>query len=115
LFIFIFRELRNIYKLFFVIISMVEKDVTKKWLVLLIVLVALSLVVDLLSLNVLYSIGKESSDPGAGELFSEYRDCFDGCMEGSQYDCVDTCEYGSNKECNQCEQDVRDGCRSSCH
>jgi len=93
--------------------SMVEKDVTKKWLMLLIVLVALSLVVDLLSLNVLYGIGKESSSSGS-LASSPYRDCFDSCMDGAQYDCVDTCEYGSNKECNECEQDVRDGCRSSC-
>ncbi len=49
---------------------MAEKRSEKKWLVLLVILVALSLVVDLLSLNVLYSIAQESGL--GGSLFSTF-------------------------------------------
>jgi len=75
---------------------MVKEDVTKKWLVLLIVLVALSLVVDLLSLNVLYSIG----DGGnlEGELAESPYD--DSCVFDCIWDCIDQ-TYLSYGQCKQ--------------
>jgi len=94
---------------------MAEKESAKKWLALLVVLVALSLVIDLLSLNVLYGINNAASS-GSGELaaVSPYRSCYDGCMDGAQYDCVYDCAYGTSSECYCCEWRVEESCRTSC-
>ena len=70
---------------------MAEKEGAKKWLVLLVILFALSLVVDLLSLNVLYTISS-SGDLG-GELglmavsssSSSWKD--DACVAFCSDDC----------------------------
>ena len=61
------RAKLKIYKYDFLKIIMAEKRNEKKLLVLLVVIVALSLVVDLLSLNVLYSIAG-AMQRGEGEL-----------------------------------------------
>ena len=107
-------ESRNIYKPLSIMFSMAEKESAKKWLALLVVLVALSLVIDLLSLNVLYGINNTASS-GSGELAaSPYRSCFDGCMDGAQYDCVYDCTYGTSSECYCCEWNVEESCRTGC-
>lgn len=66
---------------------MFEKESAKKWLVLLVILVALSLVVDLLSLNVIYDAAESSDGDLKGDLASlkgdECRsDCYNECEEG---------------------------------
>jgi hypothetical protein len=96
---------------------MVEKEITKKWLVLLIVLVVLSLVMDLLSLNVLYDINNRTELKG--ELATkppkdDIKACIEGCMEGAQHDCVDICSQGTNTECSCCELIVEETCRTNC-
>ena len=97
------------------------KDITKKWLVLLIVLVALSLVVDLLALNVVYSSDKEESNL-EGSLDSlrwtwgdpdhrcyrilTVRDSTDDCSVNCMYNYA-ACEYNkcrdmySYEDCSQ--------------
>ena len=94
---------------------MVKKENTKKWLVLLVVLVAISLVVDLLSLNVLYGI----SEAGGleGELRTEayytysykddpyFEDCYDDCVEDS---CSDYCGDYEDPYYTECLGDCKD-------
>jgi len=77
---------------------MVKEDVTKKWLVLLIVLVALSLVVDLLSLNVLYGFsGKNDLE---GELAVTP---YDACV----LECAGDCMELTDRSWGQCKQDCK--------
>ena len=70
---------------------MVGKESEKKWLVLLVILVALSLVVDLLSLNVLYGL-RDSSSALSGDLFTKpseescYSTCYSLCLEWKVYE-----------------------------
>ena len=100
---------------------MVKDKSEKKWLVLLVVLIATVLVVELLSLNVLYSIaknndlegrlhdiwtnptGRDTSSPGvasehasSSSVWSSYDPC-DWCYDEGSGDaidlCLDWCEY----------------------
>ena len=78
---------------------MAEKDVTKKLLVLLVILVALSLVVDLVSLNVLYGISNKTGLKGslASESYTRFYDYASGCdavfYPDHESSCLDDCLY----------------------
>lgn len=79
-----------------------KKDVNKKWMALLIVIVVLSLVVNLLSLNVLYGIAEGYSSSGLeGGLPLIYT------RQHSSYNCytgVDIIDVGSRSDCQiSCE------------
>lgn len=64
---------------------MAKEGVTKKLLVLLVIIVALSLVIDLLSLNILYKISKSESGL-EGELAQVSRsNCESGCYRNNNY------------------------------
>ena len=84
---------------------MAEKKSEKKLLALLVILVALSLVVDLLSLNVLYSIAVNEGLKGELATFS-LDSCLDDCVE-EEANC-----WGSDEHCSEeflrCEDDCYD-------
>ncbi len=89
---------------------MAEKNSEKKWLVLLVILVAVVLVIELLSLNVLYQISsKESSIDSSSGSLANYPGCVDDCLDVYCSGC------GSPKYCNACEQSERPYCQMMCY
>lgn len=88
---------RNIYNPLFIITLMVKEGVNK-WLVLLVVLIALSLVVGLISLNVLYGINNKTELKGSlasSNFITRLHDYKSGCSVSfdSNYNpsCLDNC------------------------
>ena len=103
---------------------MVKENSEKKWLVLLVILVAIVLVVELLSLNVLYGLANSSAL--GGELATTYasssssgsndpcfacdkkhdacdRDCKTGCQKSSDPDCLPKCQAVCDSAHNNCD------------
>ncbi len=97
---------------------MAEKKSEKKLLAILVVLVAVSLVVDLLSLNVLYNVADESGLKGSLATSSgsynypddpyrvRYRDAESGCEEVVYLDSVDSCMRDCFRNLAACKFDA---------
>lgn len=81
---------------------MAKKDSERKWLVILIVLIAISLVVDLVSLNVLYKVSN-TANPGtsSGKLASANVRAIDPCSkcEKNLQKCIRNCGKNPTQEC----------------
>jgi len=68
-------------------------------------------------LNVLYKINEQADSSFTEEELaanSPRKDCFSGCMDGSQHDCVDICAQGSVTECYCCEWWREENCKTGC-